>query len=504
MGLETAPQQSVNVNPSSLVGLASPVVEPRATQALIEAYRNGILTADDITQRIGELGQKKQKAEIMGLDESMSPEAQAARAGARDLQVAQNAANLPNVGPAGQLAGQQIEAQQAAIKYPATAYFDKFAPALGIPTPMTPDGKVDYPKKEAIGAKLAVWNSERAEAHDKLQNITTKDSADGTVLFAVTKQGESVSPEEVSRLRAKATKTFQMSDMAPGVVVQPAAPAPVVQPTVQTNSPDMNARRAAMANQFGGDAVTGMSDADLLRLEGANKAASAAPVVEVAPRGAGVKPDIAPVGTTIPGVGVSLGSKNDKAHVPPMTGEQQKGLAQAALTEAQLKNLSSSFSTLSTSEPWLTGPVMGRLSAFTHPENWNKAAGDFERAKTAILANLAKGIYHETGVLSDKDIERYGRTLPSSKDTPEVAQSKLVGLQKDIFSSIATNIETMRAQGQEITPLLSGMEQSAKQALQGLQSPGTAASSAPAGGVLTLPTGRKIQRDANGNYFQVQ
>ncbi len=503
MGLETPSQAVGRVDPSSLVGLASPVVEPKSTQALVDAFRNGVITADDITNRIGELGQKKQKAELMGLDESMSPDAQAARANMIKLKAAEAGAALPNVAPAGALQGQQIEQQQAMLKYPATAYFDKFAPALGIQTPMTPDGQVDYPKKEAIGAKLAVWNSERAEAHDKLQNITTKDSADGTVLFAVTKQGESVSPEEVARLRAKATKTFQMSDMNPGATSSVTVTPTATTATVQTSSPDMDARRARMANQFG-DAVTGMPDADLLRLESSSNAAAAAPAVDVVPRGAGVKPVIAPVGALVPGVGISLGSKNDKAHVPPMTGEQQKGLAQAALTQEQLKNLSQSFTTLSTTEPWLTGPVMGRLSALTHPENWNRAAGDFERAKTAILANLAKGIYHETGVLSDNDIERYARTIPNAKDTADVAQSKLVGLQKDIFSSISTNIETMRAQGQEITPLLSSMEQSAKQALQGLKSSSSAASSAPTGGVLTLPTGRKIQRDANGNYFEVK
>jgi hypothetical protein len=492
VGLETPSQAIGRIDPSSLVTPASAVVEPRSTQALVEAFHNGVITADDITSRIGELGRAKEKAQISGAQ----------------LQDAQNTAALPNAAPAGALQGQQIEQQQALMKYPATAYFDKFAPALGLEVPKHPDGSVDYVKKEQIGAKLAVWNSDRADAHEKLQNITTKDSADGTVLFAVTKQGESVSPEEVNRLRAKATKTFQMSDLAPGNIVQPVAPVAVVRPSVTTSSPEMDARRAAMANQFGGDAVTGMPDADLIRLEASSKAAApaaTAPAVEVAPRGSGVKPVIAPVGTTIPGVGVSLGSKNDKAHVPPMTGDQQKGLAQAALTEAQLANLSSSFSTLSTTEPWLTGPIMGRLASFTHPENWNKASGDFERAKTAILANLAKGIYHETGVLSDQDIERYGRTIPSAKDTAEVAQSKLVGLQKDIFSSISTNIETMRAQGQEITPLLSSMEQSAKQALQGLQSsPAGGASKPAAGGVLMLPSGRKIQRDANGNYFDVK
>jgi len=195
-------------------------------------------------------------------------------------------------------------------KYPSAAIFDKIAPGMGLEAPMTADGKVDWAKKAKIGAQIALHDAEKTEAQEKLNNITTHLSADGTILTAVTKQGQPVTPEEVHDLQKKANKPFQI--MNPGTAsVVPASLAPMPpEPT--------NAQRAQVANMPGGENAAFMSAADIQA-----RLAPAAPARPV------VMPAGTPgVGTVIPGVGTSLGAK------PVGTPEEKK------LTEVQARALS--------------------------------------------------------------------------------------------------------------------------------------------------------------------
>lgn len=212
------PQRLGTIDPSSLIGRAdTTIVEPRAVAALTDAFRQGVVSSDDIVSRIGQLGTSKKKAEIMQAQEAVSPEAQALRA----QQVAAGTEQAA-------LAEAQAMRAQVLQQYPAVAYFDKLAPAAGIQEPKLPDGSPDYPQMEKIGAELALHQAQKAEAAAQLENIVTQESADGTTLFARTKQGEFVDPRTVQSLRARATKTFERQ--MPGTVqtiVEPRAAVPV-------------------------------------------------------------------------------------------------------------------------------------------------------------------------------------------------------------------------------------------------------------------------------------
>lgn len=212
------PQRLGTIDPSSLIGQAdTSIVEPRAVAALTDAFRQGVVSSDDIVSRIGQLGKSKKKAEIMQAQEAVSPEQQALRA----KQVAAGTEQAA-------LAEAQAERGQVLQQYPAIAYFDKLAPAAGIQAPTLPDGTPDYQQMEKIGAQLAVHQAQRAEAQAKLDNI--EDVTQGNTIFSKTKQGEIVDQTYVAGLRKQATAPFQQQ--APGSVemmVSPraAAPAPV-------------------------------------------------------------------------------------------------------------------------------------------------------------------------------------------------------------------------------------------------------------------------------------
>lgn len=107
MGLEDAGPQLGRIDSSSLIGRAdTEVVSPRATAALADAFRQGFVTVDDIMERVGERAQLKKKADIMQLQESMSPLAIEARKNAIELASLESQAGID-------LAGAKKEAARA-------------------------------------------------------------------------------------------------------------------------------------------------------------------------------------------------------------------------------------------------------------------------------------------------------------------------------------------------------------------------------------------------------
>lgn len=209
---QSAPQIAP-INPANLIGTPdTSIVEPRATSILVDAFRQGVVTADDIMSRIGEGAQAKKKAELQMAQEFTSPEAQAARAQQLATQTAQ-----------GQLGQAQAEKARVLQQYPAVAYFDQLTPGTGITVPPLQDGTPDYQTMEAIGAELAVQQARKVAAQKELDNIEVKDDELGRITSSRYKQGGPVDQNYVQKLRATATKPLER--MAPGTVaVEPRTP----------------------------------------------------------------------------------------------------------------------------------------------------------------------------------------------------------------------------------------------------------------------------------------
>lgn len=103
-----------------LVTSAEPVVNPAAVQNLVDSFRQGSVTAQDIYDRIGPVGQAKKKAALEQLSEFVDPSAIEARkaeiaaGGAQaQLQGAQAQAQLPNVAGQAALAADTTKRAQA-------------------------------------------------------------------------------------------------------------------------------------------------------------------------------------------------------------------------------------------------------------------------------------------------------------------------------------------------------------------------------------------------------
>lgn len=95
-----------------------------------------------------------------------------------------------------------------------------------------------------------------------------------------------------------------------------------------------------------------------------------------------------------------------------------------------------------------TGPVAGRLLS---PFMINDP--DFQQLNalsTQLTPALARGVFGEVGVLTDKDMERYASLLPNAKASPAVASKLLEGLKAKVFEALKQNIDTADRAGYDM------------------------------------------------------
>lgn len=87
IGAEAVTPLNINANAflQQAVAPSPDIVNPNAVAALTDAFRKGQISADDIIARYGDVAKTKDKAEIQGLSEFISPEAIEARKAAASL-----------------------------------------------------------------------------------------------------------------------------------------------------------------------------------------------------------------------------------------------------------------------------------------------------------------------------------------------------------------------------------------------------------------------------------
>lgn len=468
------------INPGNLIGQADAVVEPRATAILADAFRQGVVSADDIMNRVGAVGQTRRKAELQGLQEQTSPEAVALRQQQQSTAMEQ-----------AQLGQAQAERAQVLQQFPAVAYFDKLAPAAGITEPKLPDGTPDYKQMEVIGAELAVDQAKRVQAQSELDNIVTKDTNDGTVISAFTKQGTPVPREHVAKLRSIATKPF--ARQTPGSVEVSPATQPTAMPVVEVAAgplEDITVVRTRLANKFGPEVVAGMDEENLRQLDAGEKDSAVVPVVE--PRQSAVAPGAAiPMGTPVAG-GFSLGNTPKAPPAPKIsTAEQDK--ANLALSRfAESKNIQDAL-LAKNYDPTSYGSALNSVLPQILKSGDQKM---FETAKQA----WAQGILRlESGAaISPAEQKWYGQTFfPTVGDTPEVVNAK-AGLR----SSVERTMAEIAQKGGVVSP--EAVRNAALLAQPRTGTPGGGAQATSAAPVISTSTGRKVTRDKNGNYIYVE
>lgn len=145
----------------------------------------------------------------------------------------------------------------------------------------------------------------------------------------------------------------------------------------------------------------------------------------------------------------ALGGEND-----PMLDIIEATAGGRVLTQSEVKPMTDAtrvlnqLGDLSTMIETQTGPIMGIIRS-NNP--YDVKAQEIAAAITAIVPQLARGIYGEVGVLTDSDVARYVQTLPNVKSTADVNKAIMGLTLRNIRSAFVSNLEAMAAAGRDVS-----------------------------------------------------
>lgn len=125
-----------------------------------------------------------------------------------------------------------------------------------------------------------------------------------------------------------------------------------------------------------------------------------------------------------------------------MTGEQSKTITKALQAISQVDDLQKALIGQQ------TGPIWGTIR---DKNPYDVKAQIIKGQLTALIPNLARGVYGEVGVLTDADIDNYSKTLGNLKSEKEVNDALIAITQKAAFNSIKTNLEAMAASNRDVS-----------------------------------------------------
>ncbi len=94
------------------------------------------------------------------------------------------------------------------------------------------------------------------------------------------------------------------------------------------------------------------------------------------------------------------------------------------------------------------GPFLGRLAG-ANP--YDVSVQKLNKLIDSITPALARGVFREVGVLTDKDMDRYKTLLPQAKTDPKVAEEVFRDLQKKIQDTYSISIKNMGVAGRDIS-----------------------------------------------------
>lgn len=111
------------------------------------------------------------------------------------------------------------------------------------------------------------------------------------------------------------------------------------------------------------------------------------------------------------------------------------------------------------------GPVTGTVRG-ANP--YDVEAQSLENMVNSLVPGLARGVFGEVGVLTDKDVERYKRMIPNIKTDPSVAKKIVDELNAKLDSTLKTNLEVWESAGYNVEGLKSKFS-AKKQSNQGIE-----------------------------------
>jgi len=170
------------------------------------------------------------------------------------------------------------------------------------------------------------------------------------------------------------------------------------------------------------------------------------------------------IGDVIQAGGASEAILQASAGGKATTDSFRQGYEKTLNTLYQLSDLNKAFDTykentgqtgfFSGAEGELTGPILGILRS-ANP--YDTKAQQIKAQLTAIVPNLARGVYGEVGVLTDQDIALYSQTLPNLKSTKEVRDALLAISAKSVYRALENKLLVQAKGGVDVSNFASDL-----------------------------------------------
>lgn len=124
--------------------------------------------------------------------------------------------------------------------------------------------------------------------------------------------------------------------------------------------------------------------------------------------------------------------------------ETAKSLTKAFNVVGQIEDLQDAIS----------GEVTGPLTSIIRSNNpYDVKASLIKAQLSAIVPNLARGVFGEVGVLTDNDIALYSKTLPNLQNTEEIRNLIMGATVRTVQRSIENQLEVMASLGRDVSGL---------------------------------------------------
>lgn len=137
----------------------------------------------------------------------------------------------------------------------------------------------------------------------------------------------------------------------------------------------------------------------------------------------------------------------DKAKGEPLLQDQMKVVSNIESARFTLGEITKKLDEIEA-----RGPVTGTARAMNP---YDVEAQSLENMVNSLVPGLARGVFGEVGVLTDKDVERYKRMIPNIKTDPSVAKKIVEELRRKLDSSLETNLNVWESSGYDVEGLKS-------------------------------------------------
>ncbi len=139
----------------------------------------------------------------------------------------------------------------------------------------------------------------------------------------------------------------------------------------------------------------------------------------------------------------------------PTDASFNQSLSKAFTLSNQLSSLSQTFQDDAALRNVADGIDLAPIEAIWRSANpYDEKAQAIKAQLTAIVPNLARGIYGEVGVLTDTDFEKYSQTLPNLSSPEELRDAMMMITLDAVKNSVADQIEISASTGRDVSGLI--------------------------------------------------